>query len=79
MVSDMIGGTPDTGVLAQAALWQTTVTNPGPIYENPGTMVNGKLLARPPQAHIKRALAAMADMGIVEADDKRAEFRQGQP
>ena len=30
-------------------------------------------------AHIKRALAAMADMGFLEADHQRAEFRQAQP
>src|SRR5579864_7389415 len=40
--------------------------------------LTARLLAAP-QPHIKRAFAAMADMGIVEADDKRAEFRQGEP
>ena len=32
-----------------------------------------------PHPHVKRALAAMADGGVIEADDIFAEFRQRQP
>ena len=40
--------------------------------------VNGRS-SRAPQSHIKRALPAMTDMGVLKSDDKRAEFRQRQP
>ena len=32
-----------------------------------------------PNAHIKCALATMADMGFLKADHQRAEFRQAKP
>ena len=32
-----------------------------------------------PQAHIERALPAVSDMGVLEADDQGTEFRQRQP
>ena len=32
-----------------------------------------------PHPHIKRALAAVGDVRVLEADDEVAEFRQGQP
>lgn len=32
-----------------------------------------------PQAHIERALPAVPDMGVLEADDQGTEFRQRQP
>ena len=38
-----------------------------------------KLDPRPPHPDIQRALAAMADMGFLEPDHQRAEFRQAQP
>ena len=41
--------------------------------------VNERGLLAAPQPHIKRAFSAMTDMGVVEADDKRAEFRQREP
>src|ERR1700761_9540485 len=37
------------------------------------------LESRAPDPHVKRTLAAMADMGFLEADDQRAKFRQAQP
>ena len=42
-------------------------------------MTPGLPIARPPHPHIKRALAAMGDMRVLEADHKRAKFRQAQP
>src|SRR6188472_1114416 len=36
-------------------------------------------LANPAYPHIQCALAAMADMGFLEADHQRAEFRQAEP
>src|SRR6516165_9614065 len=32
-----------------------------------------------PQAHIERALPAVSDVGVLEPDDQRAEFRQREP
>ena len=32
-----------------------------------------------PQAHIERALPAVSDVGVLETDDQRAEFRQREP
>jgi hypothetical protein len=37
------------------------------------------LESRPPDPHVKRALAAMADMRLLEADHQRAEFGQAEP
>src|SRR6202030_4242368 len=34
--------------------------------------------SRSPDAHIERALAAMADMGFLKPDHQRAEFRQAE-
>src|ERR1700726_2065928 len=35
--------------------------------------------SRSPDPHVKRALAAMADMRFLKADHQRAKFRQAQP
>ena len=42
------------------------------------TAVRSRMLS-PPHPDVQRALAAMADMGFLEADHQRAEFRQPQP
>src|ERR1700732_5363458 len=39
----------------------------------------GELHPRSPDAHVKRALAAVADMRLLKADHQRAEFRLAQP
>jgi|SRR5208282_64644 len=58
---------------------QTNLTISRTAPDIPFVKVNEPALSFSSQAHIKGALPAVADMGVVEPDDKRAEFRQSEP
>ena len=57
--------------------WIVTLNSPR--RHRKAVLKNSPSHPRPPDAHIKRTLAAMADMGFFEANHQRAEFRLTEP